>query len=129
MLSVWHVVSQEELKFARPAVVLSSRAGVGVPRTGRRREREKRKRRKRRMDIGCIFFEGFFFPRLALVVVVRGGRCVMRLARKTKVFEGMEGKDRKDGKDERTPTARKKGYREEGIEQRLDGTAAQVLCG
>lgn len=58
MLSVWHVVSQEELKFARPAVVLSSRAraGVGVPRTGRRREREKRKRRKRRMDTGCIFF-------------------------------------------------------------------------
>lgn len=76
-----------------------------------------------------MFFEKVFFPRLALVVVVRGGRYVMRVARRAKVFEGMEGKDGKDGKNKRPPTAGKKGYREEGIEQRLNGTAARVLCG
>lgn len=57
MLSVWHVVSQEELKFARAVVVLRSRAGVGVPRTGRRR-REGERRRRRKMNMGCMFFFG-----------------------------------------------------------------------
>lgn len=64
MLSVWHVVSQEELKFARLVVVLGSRAGVGVPRTGRRRERGRGRERRRGMEMGCMFF----FFRLALVV-------------------------------------------------------------
>lgn len=68
MLSVWHIMSQEELKLVRPGVILRSRAGMGVPRTEREgereRERERRRRRRRRgMEIGCMFFVSlsFFF--------------------------------------------------------------------
>lgn len=59
MLSVWHLLSQEELKFARPAVVLMSRAGVGMPRT--EGERERRRRRMRGMEMGFMIFFFFLF--------------------------------------------------------------------
>lgn len=103
MLSVWHVVSQEELKFARLVVVLGPRAGVGVPRTGRRREREgeRERRRRRGTGMGCMFFflsVGFGGVRGIEEV---GGGCVMFVSRGTRLFEGMEGKDENDGKNQK----------------------------
>lgn len=60
-------MSQEELKLARPGVVLISTAEMGVPRTERERERERRKKRRRGMEIGCM---SFFLDWLWLAFVV-----------------------------------------------------------
>lgn len=61
MVSVWQVMSQEELNFSRSVmlvVVLGAGAGVGVPSTGRRmRERV----RRRMMEMGCCIYVFLFF--------------------------------------------------------------------
>lgn len=78
MVSVWQVMSQEELNFSRSVilvVVLGAGAGVGVPSTGRRmRERVRRKM----MEMGCcIYVFLFFFYFCVCFGGRRDGGCVM----------------------------------------------------